>query len=191
LLTALQRGQSQKVRQVITELGREYPAAALVNNVFRPLRARLNPGDHRLRTLRSLFDGLVIEHAVMCMNAARKRPGVRAALLGWGAIDTTELWLEAIVRCEEGMQVEVLPGHLEDPHLENVLCDEVYLWAEGKLTQIQRLRMAQWVDQGLTIYLLGSASVLLAAETGSHEEAEICAVADDETVVPIHKFKEK
>lgn len=191
LLTALQKGQSQKVRQVITELGREYPATPLVNNVFRPLRARLSTGDHRLRTLRSLFDGLMIEHAVMCMNAARKRPGLKGTVLGWGVIDTAELWLEAIIRCEEGLQVEVLPAPLEDPHLENLLCDQVYVWAEGKLTQIQRLRMTQWIEQGLTVTLLGSSSVLLAAEAGSQEEAVADVGFAIPTIIPMQKIKEK
>jgi len=98
LLSALQDNNLNKVRQLLSELGRDYPAMALVNNVLRPLRARLSSGGPSLLLLRNLFDGLVIEHAVMCMNAARKKPGVRILLLGWGAMDSTELWLEGIIR---------------------------------------------------------------------------------------------
>src|SRR5471030_226709 len=117
LLSALQNGRCQAVRQMIREMGREYPAVSLVNHVFRPLRTRLHSGDHRLRMLLSQLDGLLIEHAVMCMNAARKRHGQRAMLLGWGHMDSAELWLEAIARCEEGMQVDVLAIPVDDPYL--------------------------------------------------------------------------
>jgi len=163
LLIALQDGRSQKVRQLIMELGREYPAASFVNNVLRPLRVRLNAGDTRLMMLRSQLDGLIIEHAVMCMNASRKHPGTPATLVGWGHVDTTELWLEAIVRCEEGMQVEILPVQLDDLYLENFRTSQILLWAEGKLTQIQRQRLLGWVEQGMSIILLGSAGILLNA----------------------------
>jgi len=172
LLTALQEGRSQKVRQLIMELGREYPAASIVNNVLRPLRARLSSGDPRLLMMRSKLDGMVIEHAVMCMNASRKRPGVPVTLVGWGHIDSTELWLEAIMRCEEGMQVEVLPAPLEDPHLEHLNGGQILVWAEGRLTQVQRQRLGQWVEQGLSVSLLGSAAVLTPGEEDVHQNAD-------------------
>lgn len=175
LLTALQDGRSQKVRQLIMELGREYPAVSFVNNVLRPLRTRLSAGDPRLLMFRSQLDGLIIEHAVMCMNAARKRPGTPATLVGWGHMDTTELWLEAIIRCEEGMQVEIMPVPLDDLHLESLSGSQILLWAEGKLTQIQRLRLLSWVEQDLSIILLGSAALLLDAaehDTTEHDNIE-------------------
>lgn len=173
LLTELQDGRSNKVRQLMTELGREYPAASFVNNILRPLRERLSSGDSRLLMLRSQLDGLIVEHSVMTMNAARKRPGKLATLIGWGQIDNTELWLEAIVRCEEGMQVDVLPAPLDEPHLENLSGSQILLWSEGKLTQIQRQRLLNWVEQGLSIILLGSSAIILSAgENEPHEEPE-------------------
>ncbi|MFO6296136.1 MerR family transcriptional regulator [Rahnella selenatireducens] len=173
LLTELQDGRSNKVRQLMTELGREYPAASFVNNILRPLRERLSSGDSRLLMLRSQLDGLIVEHSVMTMNAARKRPGKLATLVGWGQIDNTELWLEAIVRCEEGMQVDVLPAPLDEPHLENLSGSQILLWSEGKLTQIQRQRLLNWVEQGLSIILLGSSAIILSAgENEPHEEPE-------------------
>jgi len=173
LLTALQDGRSNKVRQLMTELGREYPAASFVNNVLRPLRSRLSAGDPRLLMLRSQLDGLIIEHAVMCMGAARKRPGNPATLVGWGHLDSTELWLEAIVRCEEGMQIDIMPVPLDDPHLENLSGSQILLWAEGKLTQIQRQRLLNWVEQGLSILLLGSASLLLGSQDSEDENDNV------------------
>ncbi|AVF35269.1 MerR family transcriptional regulator [Rahnella sikkimica] len=171
LLTALQDGRSSKVRQLMTELGREYPAASFVNNVLRPLRERLGSGDSRLLMLRSQLDGLIIEHSVMSMNAARKRPGMLATLTGWGQIDSTELWLEAIVRCEEGMQVDVLPVPLDEPNLENLSGAQILLWSEGKLTQIQRQRLLGWVEQGLSVTLLGSAAIILSAGENESQHA--------------------
>jgi len=82
LLTTLQESSMHKVRQLLAELGREYPAMALINNVIRPLRNRLGSGGPSLNLLRHLLDGMLIEHAVMCMNAARKKPGVRVLLMG-------------------------------------------------------------------------------------------------------------
>ncbi|CAH0182163.1 HTH-type transcriptional regulator MlrA [Rahnella aquatilis] len=179
LLTALQDGRPQKVRQLMLEFGREYPAVTFVNNVLRPLRERLSSGDSRLLMLRSQLDGLIIEHAVMCMNAARKRPGPAATLIGWGNTDSTELWLEAIVRCEEGLQVEILPVPLSEPYLENLSGSQILLWSEGKLTQVQRQRLQNWMAQGLSIILLGSSAILLGAEETDAKEDELSASPDD------------
>ena len=180
LLTALQDGRPQKVRQLMLEFGREYPAVTFVNNVLRPLRERLSSGDSRLLMLRSQLDGLIIEHAVMCMNAARKRPGPAATLIGWGNTDSTELWLEAIVRCEEGLQVEILPVPLSEPYLENLSGSQILLWSEGKLTQVQRQRLQNWMAQGLSIILLGSSAILLGAEETDAKEDEFSASPDDD-----------
>ena len=108
----------------------------------------------------------------MCMSAARKRPGPAATLVGWGHLDSTELWLEAMVRCEEGFQVEILPVQLSEPHLENLGDSQILLWSEGRLTQVQRQRLLNWVEQGLSIILLGSTAVLLGAEETDTEEDE-------------------
>jgi len=168
LLSALQDNNLNKVRQLLSELGRDYPAMALVNNVLRPLRARLSSGGPSLLLLRNLFDGLVIEHAVMCMNAARKKPGVRILLLGWGAMDSTELWLEGIIRSEEGVHVELLPQPVDEPYLENITVHQILMWSEGRLTRVQKNKLAQWHLQGLPVQLLGS-SVLLSEQEEHHD----------------------
>lgn len=71
LLLVLQEEKTQKVRQLIQELGREYPAENLINHVVRPLRTRLS-ANSSTSYLRGLLDGILIEHAVMSMTAARK-----------------------------------------------------------------------------------------------------------------------
>ncbi|TPG63842.1 MerR family transcriptional regulator [Ewingella americana] len=160
LLDALQNNNMQKVRQLLSELGRDYPANALVNNVLRPLRSRLSSGGPSLMLLRNLLDGILIEHTVMCLNAARKKPGVRVVLLGWGPMDNTELWLEAIIRSEEGVQIDVLPQPLDEPYLDNISAHQILLWSEGRLTRLQKNKMIQWREQGLSVGLLGSAALL-------------------------------
>jgi DNA-binding transcriptional MerR regulator len=168
LLDALQNSSMQKVRQLLSELGRDYPANALVNNVLRPLRARLGSGGPSLMLLRNLLDGILIEHAVMCLNAARKKTGVRVVLLGWGSIDSIELWLEAIIRSEEeGVQIDLLPQPLEEPHLDNIHAHQILLWSEGRLTRLQKNKLAQWHAQGLPVDLLGSAALL--TESAPHQ----------------------
>jgi len=159
LLSALKNTQSHKARQIINELGREYPATALVNNVLRPLRARLK-SNHTTLLLCSMLDTMLIEHAVTCISAAHKKPGAKVLLLGWGKIDSTELWLEAVVRSQEGIHIELLAEPLDDPYLEGIKADQILIWAEGRLTRVQRTRLQEWRDAALPVQLLGSAALL-------------------------------
>lgn len=160
LLLVLQEEKTQKVRQLIQELGREYPAENLINHVVRPLRARLSTNSSTSH-LRGLLDGILIEHAVMSMAAARKKSGTKVMLAGWGDIDRTELWLEAIVLSHEGKHIDLLPEPFADPHFENVKAREILLWAEGRLTRAQHSKYLHWQKAGLPIVLLGSAAMLL------------------------------
>ncbi|GBU14415.1 transcriptional activator of csgD and csgBA [Enterobacterales bacterium] len=173
LLDALQNSNMQKVRQLLSELGRDYPSIALVNNVLRPLRTRLSSGGPSLMLLRNLLDGILIEHAVMCLNAARKKPGVRVVMLGWGAMDSTELWLEAIIRSEEGVHIDLLPQPLDEPQLDNVRAHQILLWSEGRLTRVQKNKLAQWHAQGLPVQLLGSAALLTDPEPGTGDDHDV------------------
>ncbi|MDR3434268.1 MAG: MerR family transcriptional regulator [Rouxiella aceris] len=160
LLSVLQEDKGHKLRQTLTELGRDYPGEGLVNNVLRPLRARLAAKGSTL-FLRGLLDGALIEHAVMCMNAARKNPGIKVLLIGWGEIDRIELWLEAIARSQQGVKIELLPEPFDDPYLDGVKAQQILIWAEGRLTGVQRNKFSQWQEMGLPVLLLGSAAVLL------------------------------
>lgn len=160
LLSALQEEKISKVRQLVGEFGREYPSDSLVNNVLRPLRARLKASPSTLLLL-GFLDGVLIEHAVMCMNAARKKKGIKVLLAGWGEIDRTELWLESIARSSAGLHINLLPEPFSDPNFEGVKVEQILLWTEGRLTAIQRNKYLHWQQLGLPISLLGSAAVLL------------------------------
>lgn len=172
LMTVVQEEKTQKIRQLIAEMAREYPAENLVNNVLRPLRSRLssNPSTHYLR---GLLDGVLIEHAVSCMTALHKKSGNRTLLVGWGEIDRTELWLEAILRSHEGCPIDLLPDPFVDPQVENFKAEQILLWAEGRLNRIQRGKYLHWQQAGFPVTLLGSAAVLLhSAENIDEESAE-------------------
>jgi len=65
LLTALQESSMHKVRQLLAELGREYPAMALINNVIRPLRNRLGSGGPSLNLLRHQTAGRRVHHQLI------------------------------------------------------------------------------------------------------------------------------
>ncbi|WP_369788674.1 MerR family transcriptional regulator [Rouxiella sp. WC2420] len=175
LLLVLQEDKTQKVRQLILELGREYPAENLINHVVRPLRTRLS-ANISTSYLLGVLDGILIEHAVMSMAAARKKPGVKVLLAGWGEIDRTELWLEAIVLSHQGKHIDLLPEPLADPHFENVKAERILLWAEGRMTRAHYSKYLNWQQVGLPVELLGSAAMLLQSaadeESAAHSAEE-------------------
>ena len=170
LMAVVQEEKTQKIRQLIAELARDYPAENLVDNVIRPLRSRLssNPSTHYLR---GLLDGVLIEHAVSCMSALHKKSGNKTLLVGWGEIDRTELWLEAILRSQAGSPIDLLPDPFVDPQVENFKAEQILLWAEGRLNRIQRNKYLQWQQAGYPVTLLGSAAVLLNTSESAEEEA--------------------
>lgn len=169
LMSVVQEEKTPRIRQLITELSREYPAENLVNNVLRPLRSRLssNPSTYYLR---GLLDGILIEHAVGCMSTQHKKTGNKALLMGWGDIDRIELWLEAIVRSSAGYQIDLLPDPFVDPQVESVKAEQILLWAEGRLNRNQRAKYQHWLESGVPITLLGSAAVLM--QSTDEEAAE-------------------
>jgi DNA-binding transcriptional MerR regulator len=160
LLAALQKVNLNRFRQLLKEYGREYPAAQLVDNVLRPLRARLASHGAPLLTLRSLLDGMVIEYAAFCLAAGRKTPGEPLLIIGWGRADQADLWLEGIKRSEAGARVDVLADVLVTPQLDALNAHHVVLWAEGRLSRQQQQQLADWQAQNLDIELMGSAALL-------------------------------
>ncbi|QCR36665.1 MerR family transcriptional regulator [Nissabacter sp. SGAir0207] len=166
LLVALQGGQLNRLRQMLNEYGREYPAGQLVDQVLRPLRARLASGNVQLLTLRSLLDGLLLEYAAFCLTAGRKTPGEHLMIIGWGRADRADLWLEGLKRSEAGARVEVLTEPLAAPQLEPLLCDRFVLWSEGRLSPAQQQQFLAWQAQGLNVELMGSAATLQSDDSG-------------------------
>jgi len=94
------------------------------------------------------------------------------------------------------MQIDIMPAPLDDPHLENLSGSQILLWAEGKLTQIQRQRLLNWVEQGLSILLLGSASLLLGSQDSEDENDNVESLHGEGTppvlqIVPVRNGRKK
>jgi DNA-binding transcriptional MerR regulator len=177
ILAALQTQNSAKVRQIIAQTGRDYPAELLVNDILRPLRNTLkNSGDPLLPLLGQL-DGIIIEHAVLCLNSARVQVTEKYILLGWGAIDHTELWLTSIVLSKPGVAIDILAQPLTLPRLELFTQQHIFLWAEGRLSKQQQQRLQDWKNRSLKITLLGSAAQLTPVNS---DEIVVCTIDEKE-----------
>ncbi|WP_367672154.1 MerR family transcriptional regulator [Serratia symbiotica] len=164
LLTLLHTPSPSKLRRRLFELGREYPAERLIENVLRPLRNQLS-GDHELlQMLRGLLDGVIIEYATFCMIRARKKTGPTALLLGWHNVDHIELWLEAIILAKNGMHIDILPGTLTHPQPQLFKADHYFIHSRDKPNTLQQKMLAEWWSLGLNIRVIGS-SVRLIEQT--------------------------
>jgi MerR family transcriptional regulator, activator of the csg genes len=156
LLRFLQGGNLNRLRMWIKERGRDYPAQTLVTHLFIPLRLRLQSSQPTLRALLSVLDGLLINYISVCMASARKRQGRDALVIGWDITDTTRLWLEGWVACEQGWRVDVLAHSLH--HLRPELFDgqTLLVWCGDTSTVGQLEQLQQWRDQGLNVLRLGN-----------------------------------
>ncbi|WP_411705530.1 MerR family transcriptional regulator [Edaphovirga cremea] len=170
LLEALQLSNTDKLRAMLRDLGKDYPTRALVDTILRPLRQRLGGGGSQLLTMRALLDGVIIEYVSFCLNAGRKTRGPKAIMIAWGQIDRTELWLEALKWNEEGARVDVMQESLAAPYLQGLKAQHLVLWAEGRLTQVQRQQFLAWQVANLPVMLRGSAVRLTSFATSEIEE---------------------
>ncbi|PMC12275.1 transcriptional regulator, partial [Klebsiella aerogenes] len=105
LLGFLQEGHYQRLRLWLKERSHSYSAQTLVHYLINPLRHRLLSPQPTLLALRSLLDGILINHIAQCLSHAWKRPGHHAVVVGWNTDDTTRLWLEGWKACEQGWRV--------------------------------------------------------------------------------------
>ncbi|HEY2451259.1 MAG TPA: HTH-type transcriptional regulator MlrA [Scandinavium sp.] len=156
LLRFLQGGNLNRLRLWIKERGRDYPAQTLVSHLFIPLRLRLQSSQPTLQALLSVLDGVLINYISVCMASARKRQGRDALVIGWDITDTTRLWLEGWVACEQGWRVDVLAHSLH--HLRPELFDgqTLLVWCGDTSTVGQQEQLQQWREQGLNVLRLGN-----------------------------------
>ncbi|TQI79665.1 DNA-binding transcriptional MerR regulator [Serratia fonticola] len=171
ILTLLNAPAPTRLRHRIFELGREYPAEALIDHVLRPLRSQLAGPHELLQMLRGLLDGVIIEYATFCMIGARKKPGENALLLSWGKADPAELWMAAIALAKAGMHIDMLAEPLEHPALSLLKADRYFINVDGPLNSIRRKQLATWRQAGLDITLIGSSALLAEAVEYRHEFA--------------------
>lgn len=154
MLAHLQQGQLSALRNLIYETGREYPRAALVDNVLRPLRMRLSSNHAAVRTLREILDGQIMGYSAFCLQGNRRRRGQDAFLAGWHLRDHTEVWLEALKRSTAAFRFDVLGASLDDI-MPEVQADKLWvLVTASPLTQAQRHRLDAWQAGGLQVVVV-------------------------------------
>lgn len=154
MLTHLQQGQLSALRNLIYETGREYPRAALVDNVLRPLRMGLSGNHAAVQTLRQILDGQIIGYSAFCLQSNRRRRGQDAFLAGWHLRDQTEVWLEALKRSTAAFRFDVLGASLDNIAPE-VQADKLWvLVTSAPLTQALQQQLDAWLDSGLQIVVV-------------------------------------
>ena len=154
LLQHLQAGSPNRLRAWIADIGRDYPAETLVNQLYTPLRRRLQCQQVTLNTLLSLLDGALISYIAVCLASARKRSGKDALLVGWDTPDTTRLWMAAWVAVQQGWRVDVLAHPLHQLRPELFAQQTLLVWCGDLPTHSQLDQLELWRCEGLPIFPL-------------------------------------
>ncbi|OON40944.1 helix-turn-helix-type transcriptional regulator [Izhakiella australiensis] len=156
MMMVLRHVRPAKLRARIMSVGREHPVDALIDHVFVPVRQRLGLDQNTARTMCSLLDGALIDHVVFCLNAARKKAGKDALLIGWGNEDRTRLWLEAWRLSQHGWRIDVLAEPLDHPRPELFPGQHLFVYTGKKLSHRQLEQLSHWQEQGFSIAAHGS-----------------------------------
>lgn len=157
ILACLGNGELSKLRQRLWLFAREYPLDCLVNQVLRPIRAFLGTGSQAvLGQQKGLLDSIIIEYATYAMRTARHQKGAQVLLLPLQIDDPLELWLEAIKLSGEGLSVEIASLEVQSPDLSALKMEHYLIWSDRPLDSGQQVRFDQWLDQGLSVMLIGN-----------------------------------
>lgn len=148
LLRFLQTGNLNRLRQWIKECGRDYPAKTLVRHLFIPLRLRLQSAQPTLQAFLGILDGMLINYISLCLASARKRSGRDALIVGWNITDTTRLWLEGWIACEQNWRVDILAHSLPKLRPELFAGQTLLVWCGEAPTSAQQQQLQQWREQG-------------------------------------------
>lgn len=154
LLASLQAGELSRLRNLLYDAGREYPREYLVDQILRPLRARLTSSQETIQTLHHLLDSVIISYSAFCLEGARKRAGQDTIIAGWQLQDTTEIWLEALRRTPSSLRCSVIPQSLTCPRPELVPGCHWLLVNAQPLSPGQHRQHQQWLDDGRHIELV-------------------------------------
>lgn len=161
LLAALEKPKGDKLRDRLRKFGRELPAAALINNVVRPLRLwlRERPGiAHSTRRVR--FDTQLIEYATFVLQGMRKRPAATMTIVPLNMQDSIEAWLEGLYYASEGFRVEVLTEAIAHPELELLDAEHVLLYSDTALSPLQLALVKQWQRDGTPLFYAGAGFII-------------------------------
>ncbi|MBV4367698.1 MerR family transcriptional regulator [Erwinia sp. BNK-24-b] len=151
MMAVLRHVRPAKLRAIVATVGREHPAAALIDHVFLPIRQRLNLDQNTARTMCSLLDGILIDYVTFCLASCRKKAGKEALIVGWGTEDRTRIWLEAWRLSQQGWRMDVLAEPLELPRPELFPGQQLFIFTGKPLTRRQQEQMTHWQEQGYAI----------------------------------------
>lgn len=152
LLHFLHTGNLNRLRMWIKERSRDYPAQTLVSHLFNPLRLRLQSPQPTLQALLGVLDGVLINAVSQHLAAARKRPGNDALVVGWNITDTTRLWLEGWIACEQGWRVDILAHPVCQLRPELFVGQTLLVWCGDVPAAGQQEQLQQWHDQGMNVW---------------------------------------
>lgn len=149
LLHDLRNGDLQHLRQWVKTLRHSHGARTLVDNLFTPLRQRLQT----LNTLLGLLDGALINDIALSLTSARRKSGPHALVVGWNVTDITRLWLEGWVACEQGWRVDVLAHSLSHVQPELFPGQTLLVWCGAAPSAMQLQQLAHWQEDGIAFAL--------------------------------------
>ncbi|MFG1172670.1 MerR family transcriptional regulator [Erwiniaceae bacterium CAU 1747] len=151
MMSIIRQARPAKLRAVITELGRKHPVEAVIDQIILPVRQRLDLDLMTAHSMKSLFDGALIDYASSCLAASRKKAGRDTLLLSWANDDRTHLWLEAWRLSQRSWHVDVLSEPLQSPRPELFPGQHIFLWTGSALTANQQEQMSHWLAQGYDV----------------------------------------
>ncbi len=160
LLRLLRAGNINRVRNWVSETGRDYTAQTLVDKLFIPLRHRLQSQQAALATLLSILDGVLINYIALCLSSARKKSGKDALVIGWNITDTTRLWLAGWSATQRGWRVSILAHPVAQLRPEIFEGQTLLVWCGDNPTSQQRTQLAQWRTEGRAIIDLNAPEAL-------------------------------
>ncbi|BBQ83153.1 MULTISPECIES: MerR family transcriptional regulator [Enterobacteriaceae] len=152
-LRDLRNGNLQHLRQWVKDLRRSHGARTLVDNLFTPLRQRLQSAQLTLPTLLGLLDGVLINDIALSLASARRKSGPQALVVGWNITDVTRLWLEGWVACEQGWRVDVLAHPLAQIQPELFPGQTLLIWCGAAPSAHQQQQLARWQEDGVAFAL--------------------------------------
>lgn len=152
-LRDLRNGNLNHLRQWVKALRHDHSARELVDNLFTPLRLRLQSLQLPLHTLLGLLDGVLINDIALSLAAARRKSGPHALVVGWNIIDLTRLWLEGWVACEQGWRVDVLAHSLAHVQPEHFPGQTLLVWCGSAPSALQQHQLSRWQEDGIAFAL--------------------------------------
>lgn len=153
VLHDLRNGNLNHLRQWVKELRHTHSARNLVDNLFTPLRLRLQSLQLPLHTLLGLLDGVLINDIALSLSAARRKAGPHALVVGWNITDLTRLWLEGWVACEQGWRVDVLAHSLAHVQPEQFPGQTLLVWCGSAPNTMQQHQLTRWQEDGIAFAL--------------------------------------